>query len=131
TYADIQVDAESRDEGVILRFITQNNWFIGKVTVEGPVKSATLRAQLVNSSQLELGELETDDKVRQGLDGIKQTLESNGFYRSRSQPKFTYDAHTNQVLVTYAVQPDGQAEYRGPEVLGNPIIPIDKLISAT
>src|SRR3977135_75051 len=32
TYADIQVDAELRDDQVILRFITQNNWFIGKVS---------------------------------------------------------------------------------------------------
>src|SRR5262249_38316604 len=30
-YSDIQVDAELRDGGVILRFITQNNWFIGRI----------------------------------------------------------------------------------------------------
>ena len=32
TYADIQVDAELRNDQVILRFITQNKWFIGRVS---------------------------------------------------------------------------------------------------
>src|SRR3954470_12054831 len=32
-YADIQVDAELRDDEVIVRFITQNNWFTGRVAV--------------------------------------------------------------------------------------------------
>src|SRR5258708_5338897 len=75
TYADIQVDAELRNEEVILRFITQNNWFIGRVSVEGQIKEPPGAGPLVNSSRLELGELETEDKVRQGLKGIQQNLE--------------------------------------------------------
>jgi outer membrane protein assembly factor BamA len=39
TYADIQVDAELRNGELVLRFITQNNWFIGRVAVRGQIKS--------------------------------------------------------------------------------------------
>src|ERR1044071_2651738 len=47
TYADIQVDAEfSADNGVILRFITQNNWFIGRVSVSGQIKDPPNAGQL-------------------------------------------------------------------------------------
>src|SRR5450755_367301 len=55
TYADIQVDAELRDDQVILRFITESNWFIGKVSVAGEIKDPPSAGQLVNSSRLELG----------------------------------------------------------------------------
>jgi len=36
-YEDIQVDAEPAGDGVIVRFITRNSWFVGHVTVDGKV----------------------------------------------------------------------------------------------
>ena len=34
-YADIQVDAEPLDGGVLVRFFTKNTWFIGRVSAGG------------------------------------------------------------------------------------------------
>src|SRR5215216_1419980 len=45
-YSDIQVDAELRNDEVIVRFITQNNWFIGKVSFEGQIKDPPNAGQL-------------------------------------------------------------------------------------
>jgi hypothetical protein len=66
------VDAEIRDGELILRFITQNNWFIGRVAVKGQFKSPPNAGQLANASRLELGELQTDEKMNQALEGIQQ-----------------------------------------------------------
>ena len=52
TYADIKVDAELRDGELILRFITENNWFIGRVAVRGQIKSPPNAGQLANASRL-------------------------------------------------------------------------------
>src|ERR1700730_1347435 len=74
TYADIKVDAELKDGELILRFITENNWFIGRVAVKGQIKGPPSAGQLANASRLSLGELETEDKTRQAVDGIQQLL---------------------------------------------------------
>ena len=131
TYADIQVDAELRNEEVILRFITQNNWFIGRVSVEGQIKEPPGAGQLVNSTRLELGELETEDRVRQGLNGMQQNFESNGFYQSHTQPRYTYDPRTNQVQVDFVMDSGRRARYASPEVLGDSNMPVEKVIAAT
>jgi outer membrane protein insertion porin family len=131
TYADIQVDAELRNEEVILRFMTQNNWFIGRVGVAGQVKEPPGAGQLVNSTRLELGELETEDKVSQGLAGMRQSLESNGLYQSHAQPRYTYDAKTNQVLIDFVVEAGRRARYASPEVVGDSNMPVEKVIAAT
>src|SRR5207342_2197235 len=34
-YRDIQVDAEPYNDGVIIKFITTNSWFIGNISVSG------------------------------------------------------------------------------------------------
>src|SRR5262249_6914161 len=78
-YADIQVDAELSAGAVILRFITQNNWFIGRVGVEGQIKDPPSAGQLINASRLELGELETGEKIQQAGNGVQQLFEDNGF----------------------------------------------------
>ena len=44
-YEDIQVDAQPYQDGVVIRFITRNSWFIGDVNVQGaPFHSAECRA---------------------------------------------------------------------------------------
>ncbi len=130
-YSDIQVDAELRNDEVILRFITQNNWFIGKVSFEGQIKDPPNAGQLVNATRLQLGELETDEKIRQALNNVQQTFENNGFYRSHTQPRYTYDPKTDQVLVDFVAEAGRRADYASPAVVGEPIIPVEKVISST
>jgi outer membrane protein insertion porin family len=130
-YADIQVDAEIINDQVVLRFITQNNWFIGRVGVEGEIKEPPNAQQLIAATRLELGEVESEEKIRQAENGIQQAFESNGFYLSNAQPKFAYDPRTTQVLVTFLVESGHRAKYSRPDILGEPVIPIEKIISAT
>src|ERR1035441_3692174 len=42
-YADIQVDAEAYQNGVIVRFLTKNSWFIGSVSAVGSPRSGERR----------------------------------------------------------------------------------------
>src|SRR5262245_37928640 len=130
-YADIQVDAELSNGDVVLRFITQNNWFIGRVAVEGQIKDPPNPGQLINASRLELGELQTDEKVQQGANGIQELFESNGFYQSQVQPRFAYDPRLTQVRVDYVVDSGHRARYAIPNVEGDLKMPPGKVISAT
>src|SRR5690348_3942308 len=52
-YADIQVDAEPYQNGVIVRFLTKNSWFIGNVHVAGSISDPPNSGQLENASALD------------------------------------------------------------------------------
>jgi outer membrane protein insertion porin family len=131
TYSDIKVDAELKDGDLILRFITENNWFIGRVAVKGQIKGPPSAGQLANASRLELGELQTDVKMGQALNGIQQLLKSNGYYEPHVQPRFTYDPRWNQVRVDFEVESGGRARYATPTLIGDLKMPKEKVISAT
>ena len=131
TYADIKVDAELRDGELILRFITENNWFIGRVAVRGQIKSPPNAGQLANASRLELGEVETDEKMSQALNGMQQLLKSNGYYQAHVEPRFTYDQRSNQVRVDFDVETGRRARYATPTLIGELKMPPEKVISAT
>src|SRR6266478_5023458 len=123
TYADIQVDAEFSKDDVILRFITQNNWFIGRVSVAGQIKEPPNAGQLENASRLELGELQTEEKMRQAVNGVQQLFQSNGFYQSTVQPRFNYDPHTSQVHIDLQASSGHRAKYSTPAVIGDAKMP--------
>jgi len=131
TYSDIQVDAESSNDDVILRFITQNNWFIGRVSAAGQIKEPPNAGQLENASRLELGELQTDEKMRQALNGVQQLFQSNGFFQSTVQPRFSYDQRTDQVSIDLLVSCGRRAKYAAPAIVGDAKMPLEKVISAT
>jgi len=46
-YGDIQVDAEPRGDGVVVRFITRNSWFVGRVSADGawPISESRANGQ--------------------------------------------------------------------------------------
>src|ERR1700722_5045933 len=131
TYSDIQVDAELRNDEVLLRFITQSNWFIGRVAVVGRIKDPPSAGQLVNASRLELGTPHTDEKMREAVSDIQQLFKNNGYYQSYVQPRFTYDPHTNQVHVDFVVETGKRAKYASPQLLGDPAMPALKAVAAT
>ena len=131
TYSDIQVDAELSGGEVVLRFITENSWFIGRVAATGNVKGPPNPAQLANASRLTLGEPQTDEKMQEALDGVEQLFKSNGYYEAKVQPKFTYDPHTSQVNIDFAVDSGRRAKYASPSLLGDLQLPPEKLISST
>ena len=131
TYADIQVDAEVRNGDLILRFITQNNWFIGRVAVMGQIKGPPSAGQLANASRLSLGELQTDDKMRQAVNGIQQLFKSNGYYQAHVEPRFTYDQRNDQVRIDFEADSGRRAKYATPTLIGELKMPAEKAVAAT
>src|SRR5205085_3385910 len=130
-YADIQVDAEAYNNGVIVRFITQNSWFIGNVSVEGKIDDPPNRGQLANASRLDLGQPYTEDSLQRGLDGQRRLLEGNGLYQSAIHPVFDYDAVHQQVNIRFEVDSGRRARFATPVLLGDLKLPPEKVIGAT
>jgi outer membrane protein assembly complex protein YaeT len=105
----IAVEAKRSDGGVDLTFVVTKNYFIGAVNVEGLPKRGPAPAQLVNASNLELGQLFTEEKLQGSFRLIHKVMEDNGYYQSKITADRVVVPDKRQVDVTYHVIPGGQA----------------------
>ncbi len=129
-YARIAVDASAAEGGVVLTFITSNNYFVGHVSVER-VSQPPGEGVLVNATRLDLGTLYTEGNGKQAVRNIQDVLRNNGFYVTRVTPQFEYDPATQLVAIHFAVVSGPRARYRMPVIVGHPESPVEDVAGAT
>ena len=110
-YADIQVDAEPYQDGVVVRFVTKNSWFIGHVVVTGKVSNPPSAAQLENAAQLDLGAPYTQANLTAAEAGQKKLLESNGLFGGNVRPVLDWDNDYQQVQIRFEVDSGPRARF--------------------
>ncbi len=83
-FATLNAEVESGPQNTVtLVFVVTENYFNGAVTVDGTPKKGNPRPnQLVAATQLDLGDLFTEDKVVSSLDRMKKIMADNGYYES-------------------------------------------------
>jgi outer membrane protein assembly complex protein YaeT len=129
-YAGIRVDARAAEGGVVLRFITRNNYFIGRVAVER-TPAPPAEGVLVNATRLELGALYTEPDAAQAVNNLQEVLRNNGFYRTSVVPEYHYDPATQQVEIRFRIEADARAHYTTPLVTGSPARPAAAIVKET
>ena len=134
-YADIQVDAEPYSEGgkdgVIVRFLTRNSWFIGAVTATGGIPNPPRAAQLENASALDLGQPYSDTKMQEAAAAQQRLMETNGLFRSQIQPFLTYGNAYQQVNIRFDVTSGPRAHFTTPVLLGDVKLDPQRILKAT
>jgi outer membrane protein assembly complex protein YaeT len=134
-YADIQVDAEpyamGTKDGVIVRFVTKNSWFIGSVTAAGRLDEPPRAGQLENASGLDLGQPFNQLKVQDAATAQKRLMESNGLFGSQITPSFTYDNNYQQINIHFDVTSGPRARFATPVLLGDLKLPPQLIVRAT
>jgi len=130
-YEDIQVDAEPAGDGVIVRFITRNSWFVGRVSVDGRVGEPPNAGQLANATRLDLGQPFHEEDLIQAESGVRMLLVADGYYENPLRPRVEYDAKTQQAHIHLVVESGPRAKYGAPLVLGNLKIAVDQIVKAT
>jgi outer membrane protein assembly complex protein YaeT len=130
-YADIQVDAQPADGGVIIRFLTKNSWFVGNVDVTGANSGSPNPSQLENATQLNLGQPYTEAKLEEAIESQKRLLESNGLYRPRIHTVFDYDPQYQQVHIRFEVDSGPRARFATPVLQGEPKMDPERILKAT
>lgn len=102
-FADIRAECERSSDGTVeLSFVSQANFFVGRIKVEGAPAHPT-ESQIVNASKLQLGELLTPQKIERGLTNIRRLMEDSEFYRAMVTHTETQDAATHQVEITFYI----------------------------
>src|ERR1035438_4554706 len=134
-YADIQVDAQpysdGKRDGVIVRFITTNSWFIGNVTVSGRLSSPPRPTQLESISGLALGQPYTESKLQQAEAGEQRLLESNGLFLSHIQPFFEHDDAYQQINIRFDIASGPRARFTTPLLLGDFKLSPERILTAS
>jgi outer membrane protein assembly complex protein YaeT len=134
-YSDIQVDAQpyhdAAKDGVIIKFITKNSWFIGAVTAGGHVPDPPSAGQLENASGLDLGQPFTDQQIQDGAAAQKRLMESNGLFLGQITPSYSYDNAYQQINIRFDVNSGPRAHFSMPTLLGDAKLPAQRILKAT
>jgi outer membrane protein assembly complex protein YaeT len=118
-YQDIQVDATPAENGVALRFITTNSWFIGHVAVQSDLSTPPTPGQIVNTSRLDLGAPFDEAQVATAETNIRRLLMNNGYFTPEVSHQFRYDTTFQQVNITFIVANAKRAVYEPPQIAGD------------
>ena len=118
-YQDIQVDASPVPGGVLIRFITKNSWFVGKVSAEEDFAEPPNPGQIVNASRLQLGDPFDKAQIPAAVENIRKLLVQNGYFDPVVYPQLEYDNTYQQVNVTFAIQTGKRARFVPPQVSGD------------
>lgn len=108
-FAKIEVEAvRSSSTEIGLIFVSEPNYFIGSINVEGAPKPPSA-SQLANATKLELGELFDQSGVAMALERIKTVLQDNGYYRAAVSVEHKLNPETQQADLLFTVGPSDQA----------------------
>lgn len=128
-FADIQIDAQSTPEGVVLTTRVTPSRFIRNVTVIG-VNDPPSKGQLVNATKLQLGEPFHFRQARQSVENLLEILRTNGFYLAKVTPEII-NAPMQQVDINFQANTGDRAKFSEPIVKGTPNKPIEEIVNAT
>ena len=109
-YANLSVDAEARDGGVAVTFLTQANWFVGAVEVLG-VSAPPTAAQLATATRLRLGQLLTPEAVSEAQRQIRALLADNGFQAPSIQVRRRERPATQEADLIFEVRTGDRAAF--------------------
>lgn len=129
-YSDLAVDATSTDGGVILKFITEPAYFVGRVFVTG-VNQPPNSGQLYSAAKLSLGAPYRAADNTQAIESITSLLRQNGFYRASVAARVQYQPQTENANITFVVDTGPRAHFEQPLITGHPGYPADRIVKAT
>jgi outer membrane protein insertion porin family len=130
-YEDIQVDARSEGNGVVVRFATRAASFVGHIDVQGRPASPPNRAQIVSAMRLDLGMPFRPEMLATAQKQIEHLFVSNGLYEATVKLDTSEDPDTQQLNVNVAVDPGHRAHYRAPLITGDTKLPDATILKAT
>ena len=117
-YRDIRVVGVRKGAGVRLIYVGVPRYFVGRMTIVG-VKDERLASLLEYATKLQPGTDFTAAAVPAATEGVRQALESNGYYEPSIAVKTTVDEAGGQVNAVYTVSVGSQARVGKIAVEGN------------
>ena len=117
-YRDIRVEGVREGAGMRLIYVGVPRYFVGRVTIAG-VKDERLASLLEYATKLQPGTEFSEAAIPAATEGVRQALESNGYFEPAIAVKTTVDEAGGQVNAEYTVSVGPQARVGKITVGGN------------
>lgn len=106
-FATLEVEADRGPGGrLTLVFALTQNYFNGAISADGtPKKTDPKPHQLIAASQLDLGDLFTEDKVVTSIDRMKKIFADNGYYEAKVSYDLEPNAKDSQMAIRFHAVP--------------------------
>ena len=130
-FEDISVEGEPSANGVAIRFVTKNAWFVGGVSVQGKVVDPPNRGQVAGSAQFALGTPFHEEDLTHAVENIKHLMEANGLYEAEITPSVERSSSAQEVFITFHVKENKRAKYDMPAIEGDTKLSNDTILRAT
>lgn len=121
-YANIEAEALTQPEGLVVVLRTEPNWFVGEVEVLG-VEEPPNRNQLVNATRLRLGQLYTPQAAARAQQSLRRLLIESGYPTPVIELAARERPEAYGVDLTFRLAPVERA------VIGDVILPPDAPLS--
>jgi outer membrane protein assembly complex protein YaeT len=125
-YHDIAVEASPSGAGVELRIVTEFNYFVSGVTIDGAADPPS-REQLRTASKLELGALFTESEMEPAALSLLERLRANGLYGAQLSYHVDFSSGDEEAGIYFRISPGVRARFDGINLSGTPTQPPDKL----
>jgi outer membrane protein insertion porin family len=129
-YSDISIDAENEAGGVVLRILTEFNFFISGVNIAGE-SDPPGREQIQATTKLELGSLFVQDQMDRAEKNVEDLLRANGFYYARLEAHVDRSPATEEANLYFFIHTGQRAHFDGMQFLGELNRPEADLVRAT
>ena len=130
-YRDIKVYADQQEKGVVVRFVTTPQLFIGHVMANGKIKEPPSRAALLAETQLDLGARFDPETVEIARKRIEEELKLNGLFKATVDATTVADPVTHQVMIGFRIKAGKRARYVAPTITGDARLSNNTIIAAT
>ena len=117
-YEDIQVDVSAAPEGLLVRFTTANNWFIGDVVADADVAEPPGAGQIVSVTRLQLGDPFDPGQVPGAVENVRKLLVDNGYFDPHIETKLVYHDTAQQVDIVFTIRTGKRGRYATPTITG-------------
>jgi outer membrane protein assembly complex protein YaeT len=107
-YRDISVSGEPTGNGITLIYSGIPRYYVGRVEISG-VRQERLASLLEFATKLDPGTPFRESEIPTAVNGVRQSLEQNGYYQGHVQVATTRDDAGHQVNVTFTITPGPQA----------------------
>jgi len=129
-FADIAVDVASQDSGIVVRFITQRAFFVGRVVIRG-IKPPPNVGEQSSATKLRLGYPFQPSDTVQATESLETLLRGDGFYHVTMHTQTTYHPHTESVDIEFDTQTNKRARFAEPIITGLPERSRQRIIRST
>src|SRR5579884_200681 len=130
-YDDIRVDVQPSGNGVAVRFLTKDKYFVGHIETQGKVKEPPHRGQIDDASQLNLGDPFVEKDVTTADANISNLLQRNGFYEGTVTHRLEPSDTAQQMNIVFDIEEGRRARFTTPVISGDPKLSANDIIKAS